>query len=138
MPFTMSCPPRPPKQSVAVRGLQHSGKVKTEMLGGWLWMRLLDYLRVRITMFTRGRNGKHETRGGAEVDYTRHNAVHATDLPRCRYQDGTLAGHVGNIVGSAMWRPHQPFSANVFFQESGEGRNKAERSGIRGYRNTGA
>jgi len=46
-----------------------SGKQTKGALRGWLWMRLPDYLPLRITMISTRTEKKHEIRDEAEVDY---------------------------------------------------------------------
>lgn len=67
------------------------GKQKKETLHGWLWLRLPDYLPVRITMITSRRDGKHEIRDEAEVDYTdSQKALLPTEVIHRRYEDDSL------------------------------------------------
>jgi hypothetical protein len=72
--------------------ISERGKQQKETLRGWLWLRLPDYLPVRITMITTRRNGKHEIRDEAEVDYTdSQNALLPTEVIHRRYEDDILA-----------------------------------------------
>ena len=84
--------------------INERGKQKKETLRGWLWLRLPDYLPVRITMITTRRNGKHEIRDEAEVDYTdSQKALLPTEVLHRRFEDDILAAE--DDFQYSTWQP---------------------------------
>lgn len=69
------------------------GKLINSALRGWLWVRLPDYLPVRITMISERSEKKHDIRDEAEVDYMEFSdgALLPSAVLHRRYDDDILA-----------------------------------------------
>jgi len=73
--------------------ITESGKQMRAHLQGWLWLRLPDYLTVRITMVSNRTIKKHDVRDEAEVDYAENvnGALLPSHVVHRRWEDDILA-----------------------------------------------